>query len=546
MATPTLSSKDLSILMTDSTDTDAIVMWEDAEKALAALSVDLTFTIDHDILMEILEHLDLHLDPTPSIQKCVQVLGDLCRGTIKHDINNLRAMSAWVMRPIVSVILDSFATVLSYGGYFAVIDTPTTYAASEGWLGEVLLRSMYHMGCRNAASGSLLREVVRAPDAAPTQIDKKELGHPRGWYMPFADAKKTNCAPLVRPNTLAFHDDDADEDTYTNEPVFRARILRRVETMLRIYSGALVVAGGSALSMLRPGTTFSDVDVFLIGSKTHTPEQYSDIIHSAVALLTADLNNSNDDEWLEVTMLTTDNTVTINIGYHSKIQFVLSPYTDIEQLLAGFDLSSCKVAWDGYTFYAMPSADFSVEYGVNILDPLKVSIIKRAYKYNQRGFRFVVPIWGAHYESIVDMQITLTSIGDDDRKKTIANGGVKGLVAMAMLSEKNARAVFDVHEKSEAKAMYELRTGSWFGIDTYLEKHATFYAIRVRSTQGKSKDTIKCDGRLRHFDVKNITDLTRYLIPHDIKSLIVGLIKKENCGTASRYDEGKAPSFYEI
>ena len=535
----TLSSQDLSALMTDSNDIDGVMSWEDADKAIAAISLD--FTLDHGLLKEILAELDLLNDPTPSIQKCVGVLATLCRSkTYDIDINNLHRMSAWVMRPIVSAILDSFATVLRYGGYFAVVDAPST-AASEGWLGEVLLRSMYHIGCRDAASGSLLREITCTPKETPS----KELGHPKGWYMPFANANKTCCAPLVRPKTLAFHEKNSDEEDCG--PVFRSSILRRIETMLRIYAGSLVAAGGSVLSMLRPGTSFSDVDIFLIGSKTKTPQEYADIIQGAVTLLTSEFTHDNNYEWMEISMLMTDNTVTINVGYHSKIQFVLSPYTDIEQLLAGFDLSSCKVAWDGHKFYAMPSADVSAELGINILDPLKVSIIKRAYKYNQRGFRFIAPVWGAHYESIVDMQMTLTSIGDDAQKKAIANGGIKGLVAMAMLSEKRARAVYDVLEHSEAKAMYELRTHGWGTdrMDTYLEQHPTFYVIRVQ-VEHPSEDIVKYDGRLRHFNCKKVTDITKYIMPHDIKSIIVRLIMKENCGTASRYDEGTAPSFYDI
>ena len=82
-------------------------------------------------------------------------------------------------------------------------------------------------------------------------------------------------------------------------------------------------------------------------------------------------------------------------------------------------------------------------------------------------------------------------------------------------------------------------------MDTYLEQHPTFYVIRVQVEQSSS-DIVKYDGRLRHFNCKKVTDITKYIMPHDINSIIVRLIMKENCGTASRYDEGTAPSFYDI
>jgi hypothetical protein len=549
--------------MTDRNDADDSMMWDNIEKAIAAISSNSSFILDQNILKEILTELNLHDNPTPSIQKCVKILASLCRNSDKthehthnynynydynynYTYNHMHRMSTWVKRPIVSVILDSLATVLGYGGYFAVIDTPLN-AASEAWLGEVLLRSMYHMGCRNAVSGSLLHEVVCAPNKTE-YAPAKELGHPKGWYMPFADFNKTFYAPLVRPETLFFHKKNADENI-SNDPVFQSSILRRIEIMLRIYEGSLVAAGGSVLSMLRHGTTFSDVDIFLIGNKT--PQEYTDIIQDAIAFLTSDFSdftNSKDMDWTEVVMLMTDNTVTINIGYHSKIQFVLSPYTDIEQLLSGFDLSSCKVAWDGHKFYAMPSADVSAEFGINILDPLKVSIIKRAYKYNQRGFRFIAPVWGHHYESIVDMQMMLPSIGDDEQKKVIAYGGIKGLVAMAILSDKIDNAIYDVFEHSEAMAMYNLRTEGEI-MNTYLEHHPTFYIIRVYP-QYHSEDIIKYtyDGRLRHFGFKNVPDIIKYIMPSDIKSIIVCLIDKKNYKTASLslYEKGIAQSFYDI
>ena len=92
LTTATLSSQDLSILMTDCNDADGVVMWEDAEKAIAAISLD--FTLDHGLLKEILKELDLLNDPTPSIQKCVGVLATAPTGWIHTSNSTPRSTSS--------------------------------------------------------------------------------------------------------------------------------------------------------------------------------------------------------------------------------------------------------------------------------------------------------------------------------------------------------------------------------------------------------------------------------------------------------------------
>ena len=72
---------------------------------------------------------------------------------------------------------------------------------------------------------------------------------------------------------------------------------------------------------------------------------------------------------------------------------ILRLYNSIAQVISGFDIDSCCVAFDGKRFYAMPRFVRALKCKYNLTDPERQSstYAQRLYKYMLRGFNIVFP-----------------------------------------------------------------------------------------------------------------------------------------------------------
>jgi hypothetical protein len=84
---------------------------------------------------------------------------------------------------------------------------------------------------------------------------------------------------------------------------------------------------------------------------------------------------------------------TTNIVETIKIQIILSIYKSISQIIHGFDIGSCAVAFDGKEVYFTGLAKFAYETGYNIItiDRRSFTFERRLKKYLLRGFCIIMP-----------------------------------------------------------------------------------------------------------------------------------------------------------
>jgi hypothetical protein len=76
-----------------------------------------------------------------------------------------------------------------------------------------------------------------------------------------------------------------------------------------------------------------------------------------------------------------------------NIQIILRLYNSIAQVISGFDIDSCCVAYNGKNLFAMPRFVRSIIFEYNLTDPERQSqnYSQRLYKYANRGFDIAMP-----------------------------------------------------------------------------------------------------------------------------------------------------------
>ncbi|KAG9009823.1 hypothetical protein FRB93_005094 [Tulasnella sp. JGI-2019a] len=167
----------------------------------------------------------------------------------------------------------------------------------------------------------------------------------------------------------------------------------------------VIAAGGSVLACLAPlpdhvnqqgskrairkyyhseAYPASDVDLFLYGMTPEQAEEKCKMIFAAV----------RDSVPWEVTSVRTKNAVSIHCQYpYRSIQIILRLYQSPAEVLAGFDVDSSCVAFNGDRVLATPRAIMALMTQANqvAMDRRSPSYEVRLAKYAQRGFEIHVP-----------------------------------------------------------------------------------------------------------------------------------------------------------
>ncbi|KAJ9454543.1 Poly(ADP-ribose) polymerase pme-1 [Diplonema papillatum] len=163
----------------------------------------------------------------------------------------------------------------------------------------------------------------------------------------------------------------------------------------------LMLAGGSVLAAISAneglGFQGADLDLFMHG--IDTDEKALQLVETIVATVqrnrTAQQRGSSfKGSSAELQVFRTSHSITIAGRYPNRhIQIVLRMYKSPSELLAGFDVDACTVAWDGYRFWANPRALRALNTQVNTVDLTRRSLTYevRLAKYARRGFAVHIP-----------------------------------------------------------------------------------------------------------------------------------------------------------
>ncbi|MDE2100881.1 MAG: hypothetical protein KGL39_26780 [Patescibacteria group bacterium] len=159
----------------------------------------------------------------------------------------------------------------------------------------------------------------------------------------------------------------------------------------------LVIAGGSVSGLLTGGT-YSDIDLFIVGL---SQKQANAKISALAYRLHAYWN-----QWgMRMKVHRTERAVTFEpygdpyitpfgkVLERRTVQVILRLYDSVSEVLHGFDLGACAMAFDGENVFITATAKVALEYGLNVVDMSrrKVSYEHRLAKYNRRGFAVVTP-----------------------------------------------------------------------------------------------------------------------------------------------------------
>jgi hypothetical protein len=182
----------------------------------------------------------------------------------------------------------------------------------------------------------------------------------------------------------------------------------------------IVVAGGAVSNALNPnldqGQLPTDTDLFLYGCDEeeanrlvtaiiHEVTDYFDRIDArrsrypeADPFTESEGEVKSESSWNSLSCLVVKNQHAITIIPRSlhlrkhKVQIILRLYENIHQILAGFDVDSCAVAYDGMVVWSTQRSLQAFLTGYNLVDLSRrsPSYEHRLYKYHQRGFGILV------------------------------------------------------------------------------------------------------------------------------------------------------------
>ena len=177
-----------------------------------------------------------------------------------------------------------------------------------------------------------------------------------------------------------------------------ADVLRRAQT-----GGDLkvVVAGGAAAWPLGrrvdgPGEYPGDIDFFIHNSTEGAAraDALDSDLRAVIGLIIVCAVTANPD--CNISMYKTKGVVTFMVrenGHTTKIQVVAKDYRSVSEILHGFDVGSCCIAYDGVQAVLSTFGAWSYLHSANIVHPLYRSPTyeARLVKYFKRGWMLVIP-----------------------------------------------------------------------------------------------------------------------------------------------------------
>ena len=226
----------------------------------------------------------------------------------------------------------------------------------------------------------------------------------------------------------------------------------------------IVVAGGAIMHVLMLGDSTTeasdearlgsaDVDLFIVADDDASARA---AFFRVYAHLKARLAAGNHPTQPHLLVLRSRFAVTFYTGYPQRtIQVVLRRHACVADVILGFDVDACQLAYDGQRVWATPSAQRAFRTGINFADPERSSPAyeQRLAKYSTRGFAVAVP--GLELERVAKPYISgiftwvdglhmrrllLTFGGADKPNYSVSTQDIVGLPRLLVLSALRSHA----------------------------------------------------------------------------------------------------------
>lgn len=150
-----------------------------------------------------------------------------------------------------------------------------------------------------------------------------------------------------------------------------------------LFARGFLVAGGAVCALLRGDTRIRDLD-------TYCPNMSPKIAENCLNKVLGDITLQLGCTWR---LFRTTNCITAFASVGLEIQLITRHVRSAREVVYGFDMSPCAVAWDGKTVTATPAARVAHAIGVFRPDFTKqrYTFTKRVIKYINAGFMAVLP-----------------------------------------------------------------------------------------------------------------------------------------------------------
>lgn len=243
------------------------------------------------------------------------------------------------------------------------------------------------------AGGSVLAALLRPPEWAtrvPPEVPPGRETDP-WWAASVSDRQHLANAHAANPRDIDKTDWVAsgarDMEIYLSRRIMLSDLIS-YRVGFKDWYGPSRLFGHPKERVLKPpanGFAEMDIDIFLYGLKPH----------EATAKLCQIINSIASVQGPELVIVRGQHAVTIipksvEVPY---FQVILRIYSCPAEVLIGFDLDSCCVAYDGSHVWCTPRFHRAVVNRMNLVDPSRqsTSYEHRLMKYAKRGFRVAVP-----------------------------------------------------------------------------------------------------------------------------------------------------------
>lgn len=277
-------------------------------------------------------------------------------------------------------------------------------SASPSYKVEMVTEFFSQLGIGRPRSPSTLRETIESLLMRDAQV-RKPGNH--GVVYGIADLKRHqklgHGIPILRnkyttPVDRVASDEEFKERLEKHAPFFAGFDFRR--------HGILLAGGAASGILMRKNKSYDDYDCFLVGHKTDA---------SALRSIT-ELGNHlwrwHRDQWspalirehdaarhYNMRVCRTKGCVTFvlptpdSVFAPVQIQLILRHYSYGCEVIRGFDMGSCSVAWDGESVMMTELGKFAAEHSANILNLAvrRKSYERRLGRYFARGYDLVLP-----------------------------------------------------------------------------------------------------------------------------------------------------------
>jgi hypothetical protein len=204
-----------------------------------------------------------------------------------------------------------------------------------------------------------------------------------------------------------------------------------------------------------------------------------------------------------------------------SFQIILRCYSNISQILHGFDLGSCSIGYNGHDIYLTSLGYHSFLYGVNLIDGTHRSTTyeKRLIKYLKRGFRIVLSEYDKPFTPALDFKYIKfeTNIYVDDYEYNV--------FAQQCIIKHNSIIETRKNENDKPYPISSIDTKLLFNIINNDTDNLMLFDNRIDYMNNNDKDNNNTNNIRDEINIPEcITNTIFCKFQHDIKELMLYLL----------------------